>query len=106
PTPPAGLRSRLRGRSLPLASLATGRELGQDGSRCRRTGPAAEGAKQPARQSEYPSEQLVRSGGDRSPQNEHRGNSWSVASHAAVGGTWTAVAIPARRPSAGAKPGR
>jgi hypothetical protein len=40
-TLPAGLRGGLRGRSLLLTSLATGRELGQDGSRGGRSGSPA-----------------------------------------------------------------
>ena len=51
-------------------------------------------------------ERFAKSGGDRSPPSEHGVHSWSVSPDAAVGGRLTAAAVPARRPSAGAVPGR
>ena len=46
-------------------------------------------------------ERCAKSGEDRSPPSEHRVKSRSVSSHAAVGGTLTAAAVPAHRLSAG-----
>ena len=51
-------------------------------------------------------EGYAQSGGDRSPPSAHGVNSWSVSPDAAVGGTLTAAAVPARGPGAGAVPGR
>jgi len=51
-------------------------------------------------------ERYAQSGGDRSPPSEYGVNSWSVSPDAAVGGTLTAAAVPARGPGAGAVPGR
>ena len=51
-------------------------------------------------------ERCAQSGEDRSPPSAHGVNPWSVSPDAAVGGTWTAAAVPARGPGAGAVPGR